>query len=142
MAIAAVFATFRLQHNAEFLSNSLHESITWLISQSKMVSSDPVDIDWVMGRLEPLKTKPDAVKLLKKLEFAKKFPDNLNLLLAKPLKLWGLVFFLSLICLPVFQLDQIRVKILVVSSISGLSIATAWALWETKRFVQKCLETK
>lgn len=145
-AIVAVFAVFRLQANNSAIQDRYSEGRDCLHMGWKYRESDARvkrELEYKAYELKDdsdsgKKAREEAKVVLQKINDAEALNGRLANEVGGPLKLWGGIFLFSLGILSVAGFYPGRRGFLVVA---GFLVATTFAIWRTKRFVQRCLKS-
>lgn len=142
-ALIGVFAVFRLQANAPAIVEEYSAAKNWLHTACTLRDAVTFPRKEVRNKLQEIidqKWKPAspeaATKILLKINEAEEFDRKLAYEASWPLKLWGGIFLFSIGIIPYTKLYLGLPGVVVFLFFITFVI---WALFMTKRFVQKCL---
>lgn len=141
-ALVGVFAVFRLQANAININESYDAARAWLRVAHSLNNTSTFTRTTVRKELQEiinrLSGRTEAIDVLEKIKLNEKFDFDLIYHCQWPLKAWGLIFIISLGCLPFAQyLTKSNSSALFVAI--GFIISIAISLYGTAKFVQRCM---
>lgn len=151
VALTGLFAVFRFQANGPEVEERYTAAKSWLsthasacIERERRIKLSNKEImqsllDIRAGKqYQQLKDNAELPKLIEGIKTAEEANKRMANYASRPMKLWGYIFFFSILVLP-FSSGYAVSPVIV---ISGFCVATVFALLKTKEFIQKCMEFK